>query len=181
MFVLLWTPLCELAVLKEEASLVAKSTSTLESPPSSQKHPQRTQWHRNNLEVLCFIPFLPLLKFLAGPGTHSLFFSTLHIFFFLFCCCYGNGLIIFLFGAHWAGNKPQSRNRGGVSGFFSKYFSFSVIYIDDLRHLIFIKFHNYLPCYLSKYNLRILFDRYHCQNIQSHSQNCCFKKWKTHV
>ena len=85
MFVLLWTPLCELAVLKEEASLVAKSTSTLESPPSSQKHPQPTQWHRNHLEVLCFIPFLLLLKFLAGPGTYSLlFFSTLHIFFFFY-------------------------------------------------------------------------------------------------
>ena len=84
MFVLLWTPLCELAVLKEEASLVAKSTSTLESPPSSQKHPQPTQWHRNHLEVLCFIPFLLLLKFLAGPGTHSLFFFLLFIFSFFY-------------------------------------------------------------------------------------------------
>ena len=44
-----------------------------------------------------------------------------------------------------------------------------------LGHFIFI-FHHYLPLYPSEYDLRIMFDHCHFENINSHSQNRSFKK-----
>ena len=42
---------------------------------------------------------------------------------------------------------------------------------------IFIIFDQYLPWFPSEYHIRIIFDHCHFRNIDSQSQNCCFKNF----